>query len=63
MNYYDVVSNLIEHVEGEDGESQIVAHHDAPAGVRLPVAHEFGPHPHDQQVHDSQCKGWSIAVQ
>lgn len=54
---------LIEHVEGQEREAQIVEHQEASAGVRLPVFHVLGPHPHDQKVHDCECKGWWVVVQ
>lgn len=54
---------LIEHVEGQECEAQIVEHQEASAGVRLPVFHVLGPHPHDQKVHDCECKGWGVVVQ
>lgn len=54
---------LIEHVEGQESEAQIVEHQEASAGVRLPVFHVLGPHPHDQKVHDCECKGWWVVVE
>lgn len=54
---------LIEHVERQECEAQIVEHQDASAGVRLPVFHVLGPHPHDQKVHDCQCKGRRVVVE
>lgn len=54
---------LIEHVEGQEREAQIVDHQEASAGVRLPVFHVLGPHPHNQKVHDCECKCWWVVVQ
>lgn len=56
-------NKLIEHVEGQEREAQIVEHQEASAGVRLPVFHVLGPHPHDQKVHDCECKGWWVVVE
>lgn len=56
-------NKLIEHVEGQECETQIVEHQEASAGVRLPVFHVLGPQPHDEKVHDCECKGWRVAVQ
>ena len=54
---------LVEHVEGQECEAQIVEHQEASAGVRLPVLHVLGPHPHDQEVHDCEGKGWWVVVE
>lgn len=54
---------LIEHVEGQECKAQIVEHHGASAGVRLPVFHVLRPHPYDQKVQDCECKGWWVVVE
>lgn len=54
---------LIEHVEGQEREAQIVEHQEASAGARLPVFHVLGADPHDQQVHDGECKCWWVVVE
>lgn len=54
---------LVEHVEGQQREAQVVDHHGTSAGVRLPVLHVLGPHPHDQEIEDCQRKGCWVVVQ
>lgn len=54
---------LVEHVEGQQREAQVVDHHGSSAGIRLPVLHVLGPHPHNQEIDDRQRKGWWVMVQ
>lgn len=54
---------LREHPERQDGDGQIVEHHGAPAGVRLPALHVLGPRPHDQQVAQREGEGGQVAVE
>lgn len=55
--------HLVEHVEGQQREAQVVDHHGTSAGVRLPVLHVLGPHPHDEEIDDCQRKGCWVVVQ